>query len=206
MGWSHAFILMLAFCAGCTQMRTTNPPRTATEQFLHSVAAGLAAERAPADALAGQAVFVDATFVTAKDGPTPEQRYMVAEFRAQLLQSGARLVNDRARAKVVVELLSGGLGVDRYDFLLGIPLAPVLQAFGGYVGPNEQGAIPEVAAIRDLRQYGFADLGFVAYWAETGEVIAEADPALGRSHVENFRFIGTRARTASNIPTTQPDE
>jgi hypothetical protein len=197
-------ILLLALVSACTRMRTTDPPRTATEQFLHSVAAELAARSAATDALAGRDVFVDASFVTARDGPTPEQRYMVGEFRARLLESGARLINDRERAVVVVELLSGGLGVDRYDFLLGVPVAPLLAPFGVHLSPDGSAGQLDLG-LRDVRQYGFAHLGFVAYFRETGEVVVDVDPAVGRSHIEKLRFIQTRARTPSNIPTADPD-
>lgn len=194
--------LSLGF-VGCSDVRVTDPPQTATEQFLHSVAAGLAAEGIAADALAGRTVYVDDRYFGGdlRRKRRSVDRFMVAALRAELMEADARLVERRAEAEVVVELFTGGIGVDRHGFLLGIPLGPVFAVAGGEGEAVEEA--PDLVLLRDRRQYGTAGANFVAYWADTGEIIAHSGPSYGRSALQKYDFLGGLSEEGSNIPSTE---
>src|SRR4051812_17812872 len=126
-----AALLLVAspLVSGCATLRTTDPPRTATEQFLMSVAATRAIDQLSADALRDRKVFIDTTYLTnlnepgnaTANGPTNDYRFLVGELRARLLMSGVRLMQHREDSQVVLEIRSGAVGIDRYEYLLGIP-------------------------------------------------------------------------------------
>lgn len=188
---------------GCSDVRVTDPPRTATEQFLHSVAAQLAADDVTADVLAGRRVYVDDRYLGGdlERKQRSVDRFMVGEIRGTLMEADARVVHRREDAQVIVELFSGGIGVDRYEFLLGVPLGPVFAAAGGTGEVVEEA--PDVVLLKDRRQYGTAGANFVAYWADTGELIAHSGPAYGRSALQKYRFFGNLSDEGSNIPSTE---
>ena len=82
-------ILMLgfAFQAGCqSSIRSTDPPQTATEQFLLSTAASRAVDQISVDNLRGRKVFVDTTYFGAA-----QQNFVIGELRAKLLLGGVEL-------------------------------------------------------------------------------------------------------------------
>lgn len=202
-----ALILLAASTlgGGCTQMRTTDPRRTATEQFLLSVAGREAAEQLVAQPLRGRRVYVDSSYVGG-GSPNEEQKFMIGELRAKLLKAGARLAPNREEAEIVVEVRSAGLGIDRYEFLVGIPSLPLGALTSAAGGPPVQLSTPELALVKNLRQLGTASIAYVAYWADTGELITSSGPFIGRSHREDWWIFGVGPRTISNIPPTEPLE
>lgn len=177
--------------SGCSSVRTTDPPRTATEQFLLSKAAHDAVAGLSFENLRGRDVYVDSTYFAASDSA-----FVMGELRASLLMAGARLVPDRTSAQVIVEVRSGGVGIDRYDSLLGLAPVPL------YVG--NPGALPlaspEVALSKSLDQRGVASVAYVAYWAETGEIVSSSGPTLGRSSRDDWWFFGLGPRSVGDIP------
>jgi hypothetical protein len=197
-----AMLVMLQMGGGCASIRITDPPRTATEQFLLSEAARLAIDQISAQGLTGatlrdRRVFLDSTYFTQTAG---EHAFFLGELRAKMFMSGVRLTNKRDEAEIIVEVRSGGLGIDRLDFLLGLPsiYAPWLTENG-----DVPVAIPELAIVKNTRQRGFASVAFVAYWADTGEVFASSGPFIGRTMREDWWFFGTGPKTLGNIPTTE---
>lgn len=195
-------MIVAAFWAGgCTSVRTTDPPRTATEQFLLSVAAGDAVQQLSGEALRGRTLFVDDTYLPAKEHP-----YLIGDVRAQLLLAGGQLVNDREKAQIIVEVRSGGVGIDRYEFLLGIPSIPLGTIASAAGAPPVQVTSPELALIKNTRQWGTASIALVAYWADTGEIVTASGPFVGRSHREDWWFFGSGPKSISDIPPTKPLE
>src|SRR5215212_11926779 len=129
--------LLLLLLPSCTYYRTTDPPITADQQFLTSEATIRAVDQLSAVALRDRIVFVDSTYLTGHD-----HSFLVAEVRARLLVSGVRLAADRAKAQVILELRSGGIGIDRQYYMVGLP------SFGlpGTSGPGGSAfATPEIA-------------------------------------------------------------
>lgn len=189
-------------CGGCATIRITDPAKTATEQFLLSGAAEAAVEQLSADALRDRIVFIDTTYLTTAWQTAPELSYMIGEFRSRLLKGGARLAPSRDKAQIVVELRSPGVGVDRLEFLLGIPSVAVPSAAGG-AGAAAPLITPELAILKSTRQYGFAGVAMVAYWADTGELLASSGPFVGRTFREDWWIFGTGPRTVGDIPPAQ---
>src|SRR5688572_4145307 len=113
--------LLVAAAGGCASIRVTDPPRSATEQFLLSESTRKAVEQLSADALRDRSVFVDTSYLISSAFPSPENLFYVGELRAKLLVSGVRLAEKREAAQIVLEVRSGGIGVDRLEYLLGIP-------------------------------------------------------------------------------------
>jgi hypothetical protein len=201
--WS-AIAIFLMGVGGCATIRTTDPARTATEQFLLTGAASRAAEQLSVDALRDRIVFVDTTTIT-PGAQTQEVTYLIAEVRAKLLASGVRLTGARDKAEVVLEVRSGGIGIDRLEFLLGIPAVYVGNATAAAGAPNIPASTPELALLKSTRQRGFASVAFVAYWANSGELIAMSGPFVGRTLREDFWFFGVGPKTVGNVaPAERP--
>jgi len=194
--------VVLLIIAGCATVRVTDPPRTATEQYLISQAAAEAIDRLATNTLRDRRVFVDFLYLSAATQPSDDAMFLVGELRAKLLKDGVRLVNEKAKAQIILEVRSGGLGIDRRDTLVGIP-SLVLSSGGGSSVNNIPFATPEIAIVKTQRQNGFANVAFVAYWNDTGEIISSSGPFTGRTNREDFWFFGTGPRTLGNIPPAQ---
>jgi hypothetical protein len=193
--------LLLAVCAlaggstGCATIRTTDPPRTATEQFLLSGAAARAIDQLSSESLRDRRVFIDTTYLGSSQTAN-EYAFLIGELRAKLLLSGIRLVPKREEAQILLELRSGGLGIDRLEFLLGIPSLYLPSATASTIPIGT----PELAIIKSTKQRGYASVAYVAYWADTGEVVAHSGPFVGRTVREDWWILGTGPRTVGNIP------
>lgn len=190
--------LFFSSLCGCATIRVTDPSRTATEQFLLSGAASRAVEQLSVDALRDRIAFVDTVTIT-PGAQSQEISYLIAEVRAKLLAAGVRLTNSRDKAEVVVEVRTGGVGIDRLEFLLGIP-AGLLGSASAAAGTPVPTSTPELALLKSTRQRGFASVAFVAYWANSGELIAMSGPFVGRTLREDFWFFGIGPKTVGNIP------
>lgn len=195
MGW--AAIAGIAAGAGCGKVRVTDPARTATEQFLLSGAARKALSQLSFDALHNRSVYLESRYYGA-----PEQEFVMGELRANMLLAGVRLVSTRDEAEIVVEARSGGVGIDREDFLLGVP-ALVLSADQGSLGVPFQ--TPEISLIKNTEQVGVASVAFVAFWRETGEVVAASGPFVGVTFRDDWWFLGVGPRTVGDIPPTDAE-
>ena len=190
-----ALALTLFAAQGCATIRVTDPPRTATELFLLSGATTEAVAQLSADALRDRLVWVETQFLSDARETSLELSFLVGDLRAKLLQSGVRIVEKRDQAEIILEVRSGGVSVDRLEFLLGIPGAYIPWAAG-----SVPLATPELSIIKSTRQNGFASVAFVAYVAKTGELIASSGPFVGRTKREDFWIFGTGPRTVGDIP------
>src|SRR3954470_7323598 len=128
----YALALLLPFtltAAGCATIRVTDPQRTATEQFLMSQAVTQALQQLNVDALRDRKVWIETGYFTGAEKinvngeerqrlfTTAEQAFATGELRERLLLAGARIVPERKEADVVLEIRSGGIGIDRLDNL-----------------------------------------------------------------------------------------
>lgn len=201
--WLILAILMISVGVGCsTSVRVTDPPRTATEQFLLSTAAKRAVDQLSIESMRGRAVFIDTAYFAAS-----EQPFVLGELRAKLLMGGVQLVPERDKSQIVMEVRSGGVGIDREDFLLGIP-SLLLQT-----GTSESDsgtrlpiATPELAIAKNINQRGIASIAFVAYWRDSGEVVAASGPFIGWTLRDDWWFVGLGRRTIGDIPPAQASE
>lgn len=189
-------IIVLAL-AGCATQRVTNPERTATEQFLLSEAVSEAVEPLSFDTLHGRKVYVDDRFFGA-----PEKVLVLGELRARMLLSGVQIVADAKEAEIILEVRSAGVGIDRYDSILGIPaIGTTAATTSAAAGVPTAGIItPELALVKEIKQVSFASIAFVAYWADTGEVVASSGLSLGRAWRDDWWLFGFGPRTIGTIP------
>ena len=194
-------ILIAITLRGCATIRVTDPPRSATEQFLLSEATRKAVDQLSAEALRDRAVFVDTSYLISSAYPSPENLFYVAELRNKMLMSGVRLAEKREKAQIVLEVRSGGIGIDRLEYLLGIPSIYISgELGGGDSGATTPIATPELAIVKSTKQYGFASAAFVAYWADTGELVSSSGPFVGRTLREDWWILGFGPKTVGDIP------
>lgn len=198
-----AVLMLLVGCS--SSVRVTDPPRSATEQFLLSTAAARAVEQLSVEGLRGRVVFVDAQYFAGA-----EQAFVLSELRAKMLMGGVQLEPDREKAQIVVEVRSGGVGIDRSDYLVGVP--SILIRAGADADEDGGGissiplATPELALLKNITQRGVASVAFVAYWKDTGEVVATSGPAIGWTLRDDWWFFGLGRRTIGDIPPTEAPE
>jgi hypothetical protein len=192
----HLFALaFLLFLPACTYYRTTDPTTTADQQFLLTEATSRAVEQLSAIALRDRVVFVDPTYLN-----SPDYSFLIADVRARLLVSGVRLTADRGKAQVILEVRSGGIGIDRQYYILGLP-SFAIPATGGQGGSAF--ATPEIAIVKNQKQRGYASVAFVAYLADSGELLASSGPFVGRSRREDYWLFFTGPRATGDIPTVE---
>ena len=208
-------LLLLSAATGCATIRVTDPPRTATEQFLMSQAVSRALQQLNVDALRDRRVWIETGYFTGAEKvnvngeerqrlfTSPEQAFATGELRERLLIAGARVVADRKDADVVVEIRSGGIGVDRLDNLIGIPALALAGGAGGDLAGNIPLSTPELAIYKNTRQRGFASISYVAYRADTGEYLTSSGPYIGRTIRDDFWLFGAGPKTVGNIPPTE---
>jgi hypothetical protein len=188
---------------GCATIRVTDPPRSATEQFLLSEATRRAVEQLSAEALRDRAVYVDTSYLISSAYPSPENLFYVAELRNKLLVSGVRLADKREKAQIVLEIRTGGIGIDRLEYLLGLPSVYLSGLTNNQAGATAPLATPELAIVKSTKQYGFASAAFVAYWADTGELVSSSGPFVGKTLREDWWVFGFGPRTVGDIPPTE---
>ena len=58
---------------------------------------------------------------------------------------------------------------------------------------------PEIAILKTIKQKGYAGVAMVAYWADTGELIASSGPFVNVTHREDFWFFGFGPRITGDI-------
>lgn len=187
--------------AGCSTLRTTDPPRTATEQFLLNEATRKSIKQLTATPLRDRLVFVDQAYSVRGEYAAPELLFMVAELRAMLLQAGARLTNDRSVADAIVEVRVVGIGIDRLETLFGIPS----MALTSDSTANVPLLTPELAIVKRLRQNGYASIAYVAYWRTSGEIVTNSGPYVGRTEREDFWILGFGPRTVGDVAPTKKE-
>ncbi|HEX4053093.1 MAG TPA: DUF6655 family protein [Tepidisphaeraceae bacterium] len=208
--WVHipSLLGLLAVLGGCATIRVTDPTYTATQLFLESEATRLAVQRISVDQLRDRKVYVDTSYLTTvrenseslsfRQVPQ-EYLFLVAELRAKLLLGGVRLVDKKQDADVVLEIRTGGIGVDHTEFLLGLS-ALTIPTEGVANIPIDT---PELAIVKSTKQFGFASIAVIAYWQDTGEVVASSGPFVGRTAREDYWILGVRTHTVGNIPPAQ---
>jgi len=198
---------------GCATIRVTDPPRTADEQFLLTEATRRSVAQLALDALRDRSVWIETGYALSTTQPFDhsfltddvrqpsfEELFVIAELRAALLRSGVRLAPSRKDAQVILELRIGAVSNNREEYLLGIPATAV----PGDVGGTLTVATPELAILKKTTQRGFASIAFIAYWANSGELLTLSGPFVGRSVRKDSWFFGIGPNTTGDIPPAQP--
>lgn len=185
-------------CCGCATVRTSDTPRTATEQYLVNQAGVRAVEQLNLPAVQDRTVFLDTTYLSGASPPSQDQAFLVGEIRARLLQIGARLVPTRELAELIVEVRVQSLGTDFYEYLFGLPAGLV-----GLLNAPITTTTPEFAIVKNTRHEGYVTVALVAFWRDTGELAGLSGPMLGRSTRTDFWFFGAGPQTGGDIVPAQ---
>lgn len=207
-------LCLLAFAGGgCATVRVTDPARTATEQFLISGSVQQAVSQLSMDGLRDQLVYVDATYlagdpaqsvqqaaVVQRDRPSQDFLFLIGELRARMLKEGIRLTDKRDEATVVVEVRTGGVGVDRYEYLLGFPSVSLNNVTGTGATSGIPLVTPEISILKSSRQLAFSSVAIVAYRVKTGELVSQSGPFVGRRLRADYWIFGTGPNTVGDIP------
>lgn len=188
--------LLLLCVVGCSTLRTTDPARTATEQYLVNEAAARSVDQLATTPLRDRLVYVDTTYLIGSEKPEAEQLFLVGQLRTRLLESGARVTADRSAAQVILEVRASAVGVDKLETLFGFPAVAVNSGSAA----NVPLLTPELAIVKRLRQKGYASIAYVAYWRDTGEIVTSSGPFLGKTSREDFWIFGFGPRTVGDIP------
>jgi len=175
----------------------TQPESTATEQFLLSKAIAEAVEPLTFEPLYGRRVYVDDRFFGA-----PEKAFVVGELRSKLLLAGVLVMQNQQMAEIILEVRSAGVGIDRYDSLIGIPsIGAPSSATSAASGVPLIGIVtPELALVKETKQLSFASVAYVAYWVDSGEVVASSGPFVGKAYRDDWWVLGFGPRTIGTIP------
>jgi len=193
--------LLMSLITGCTSsVRTSDPARTATELFLQSEAVIQAVSQLNVEPLRDRIAYVDSSYLSSTD-----REYLLGEVRAHLLTQGVRLVSQRDQAQVIIEVRSGGVGVDRSGTLVGIPpmVLPAGTEQANTMVYAAQFATPELSLFKDINQVSYATVAFVAYWASSGEVVASSGPFVGKRYRSDWWVIGIGHRVRGNVVTAE---
>jgi hypothetical protein len=207
---------MLGLLVGCATIRVTDSYQTADQQFLVTEAITKAVAKLSMEPLRGRSVWVtsDYAFSTTQPwdqsfftnevrSPSFEAAFLVGELRARLLQAGARLAPTRSQADVVLEVRTGALAINRVDFLLGLSAFSLPTSSGGNSSSVGLSTTSSLALYQNIKQNGFAAVSVVAYWQNTGELLATSGPFIGRTQRYDYLLFGYELPPVGDIPPTQ---
>jgi hypothetical protein len=184
-------LLALTLC-GCASVSTklTGSPRAGAEQALLTGTADRAIDCIDFRPLAGAAVFLDASHVSASDSG-----WILFALRRTMARQGVRLVDAKKDAAVIVEAAVGAYGTDEVDCRLSVPGA--LPA----VGPLP--LLPlgtERALIRKNRQDAVVKLALTGFDAKMHHLIWESGTILGSQSLDRRFFGMTEITRRSSLP------
>jgi hypothetical protein len=191
-----AALLLTLFNGGCSTIRETQPPRTATEQLLISAAADRAAGELRLPLAPHTKVYVDAT----NFGDNFDVKYALGAIRAGLLRQGLCLVS-KEEADTVLEIRSGALSVNQTAQLwLGVPSFKFPVPFFGAV------TIPEIPLLKNELQEGIAKFAVAAYGAKDGTLRKLIGPVYGISRVQKYVVLSVPWTKSDILPAGFDDQ
>ena len=170
-----ALLYGLVVGAGCSTTKSTNTPRTGTEQLLISSAVDQALGRVDFKQFEGKKVFLEEKYMDSVD-----KNYVLASIRHHILRNGGSIVTTADAADLILEARSGGIGTDTAESFVGTPQF----SLPGMV------ALPEVRLIEKRIQSGTAKIGLVAYDAKQRVILGDGGVSVAQSHDNNWYVLG----------------
>ncbi len=187
------FCCLLAFATGCHTLRITEPKRSVAEQLLLSTASDRAVEGVDLSSLNGKKVYVDEEYFESYD-----KGYAIGTIRQHISEAGGRLTQTEYNADVIVEIRSGGLGLDTRETLFGIPALAVPIPFAGPV------QTPELALYKSQKADSTAKFALFAYDRPSGKHIHSTGSMPGKAHFYHYKFLGFFNWRSTDIPELDP--
>ncbi len=179
--------------AACTDIRETEPDRTATEQLLISTAADNAVEQFDFTSLAGQAVFLRRDYFESYDSG-----YVLALTRRKLGRDGVRIVDAPEDAAFIVELRSGALSLNNELFYIGV---------GGFTIPvplSDSIEVPRATLYGDYDRTGIAKFGALVFTAD-GTLHRDLETVYGLSWMDHNSILGIGWNEQNILPDSITD-
>lgn len=176
--FSLAAMLGALLLGGCSTVRDSQPPRTATEEMLISVAADRAADALRPHFAPGAKVFIDAQYFEGTD-----DKYAISAIRDRLARDGAQLVSDRKSADLVVEIRAGAQSIDQNSLLIGLPSLNLPLPLTGQI------QTPEIALFKRANQVGVSKIAGTGYGAKDGVYAMTLGPKYGFSHLTDWTVL-----------------
>lgn len=189
-----AFALATCMLIGCGSSRVTDTPRTATEQLLVSAAVDQAVSQLDFSLLEERKTYLDDSLVDRVD-----KSFIIASVRAQARRDGVILLDKPDDASYILELRAGAVGVDRDDYVLGIPASSLPIGSTPIV-------TPEIAAYKSINQTGACRISFTVYRRDDNRFFYASGPAYGFSDHKARWIMGAGPGVKENIqPARQPN-
>jgi hypothetical protein len=179
--------------AGCHFVKITEPKRSATEQLLLSTAADRAVREVDLSSLKGKKVYVEEEYFKSYD-----EGYALGAIRQHLSESGALLTQSRTNAEIVVEVRSGGLGLDLRESLLGIPAMTLPVPLAGAA------QTPELALYKSLKGDSIAKFALFAYERVSGAHVHSTEAMSGGAHFHHYKILGFINWRRTSVPELDP--
>lgn len=188
--WSLRTLVVLAAAlgvGGCGTRRVTDTPRTASEQLLLAAAVDQAVSQLDFSPLAERLVYIDGALIERTD-----QSFLLATVRARAWVEGVRVVAEPDEADYILELRSGTVGVNRNEYVLGIPASELPTPFGA-------APIPEAALFKSTNQAGASRVSFVVYRRDDRRLMYASGPTYGFSHEKAWWVLGAGPTIRDNV-------
>jgi len=183
-----SLLLPVTLLCGCFTAKQSEPPRTATELLLLSTASDNAMKDVNLTWLRGKKIFVEEKYFEGID-----KGYAISLIRDHLSSAGALLMKTDDKADVIVEIRSGGLGMNTSATLFGIPTLTIPVPLSGPL------QTPEIAFYKSDKADSIGKFALYAYVRETGEHIASQGPMSGYAHFYFYKIFGIKWKR-TNIP------
>lgn len=173
-------ILTLAslLLAGCTTIKTTSPPRSATEQLLLSTATDHALQKTGLEIFAGRKVSLDTAYFDSFDS-----KYVVGTIRDALSRAGALVDDTPANSDIILQARSGALSIDDSESMFGIPSMALPIPLAGSV------STPEIAFYKSQAQRSVAKFALLAYGRQTTAHVYSSGPLDGKAYDKRSRIF-----------------
>lgn len=181
----YVSILALSGCA--TSGRSTDTPRTATEQLLLDQSLGQTLAHARIPIPAGRTVAIETAGLS--PATVPDQAFVKAGITRWLGRQGLRIPEDK-QEQYLLRVIIHAFGTDSGDFFLGIP-------------PIQAGlfpiSLPELALFKRSTQTGFARFTIDIYERASGRYLASTPTFEGHTYVKGSTALFFITFGSSNL-------
>lgn len=192
--WKQVLVLVAGILwVGCHATKVTEPKRSVTEQFLLSAAAERAVARVDLSVLKGRKVYVQEKYFKGYD-----KAFAIGAIRERISKSGALLMSQEKVADVIVEIRSGGLGLDTRESLVGIPALNMPIPLAGPI------ATPEIALYKSAMADSAGKFALFAYERVSGEHLHATGTMAGTAYFHHYRLLGLLNWRLTDVPELDP--
>ncbi len=190
---THLFhYLLVIACCGLLSGCGTTKTKTGTDQLLMSNAVDLTVGELDFSDVAGETVFLDASYVKAVKGfGFVNADYIVSALRQQLFAHNCKLVDAADGADFIVEPRVGALGTDSQTITYGIPGNNSLGAFTALI-PSVPTipVLPEISVAKRDDNSGIAKISVFVYDKNDRQPIWQSGVNYARSTSNDMWIFG----------------